>query len=156
MKLRLFRSTSQAYNYYMNPNTKPYDQTSIELLAQIIDRARTDNGTLSDVSRTELCSELELIGQIFSAPGEATEQQENTQWDMIQEEHPLPTRIYKSFAGALASDDPIATLKSLSYDKIPSALFHLQIRINSRARSTLPSIEKELPKLKTAEWGELS
>ena len=36
------------------------------------------------------------------------------------------------------------------------ALFHLQARINTRALSSLPSVEKELPKLKAAEWNDLS
>ena len=75
----------------MSHNITPHDPTSIELLAQIIDRVRTDNGALTNVSRSELPSELELIRQIFSAADEPPEQQEITPWDVIQEEHPLPT-----------------------------------------------------------------
>ena len=124
----------------MSKNTPPNDQPSIEHLAQIINRARTDNGTLSDVSRKELSSDLEAIRQIFSDVDEAPEQQEITTWDMIQEEHPLPTRIYKDFAKALASDNPLATLRTLSDDKTSNALFHLQARINIRNQQRWPRL----------------
>ena len=75
---------------------------------------------------------------------------------MIQEEHPLPTRRYKIFKKALHAKDPLAVLRELSRDRRPSEMYLLQVRINSRTRSKTPSIEKELPNLKTAVWGDLS
>ena len=134
----------------------PYDPSSLELLAQIIDRARTDNGTLSDVSRPELGADLANLSQLFSATTELPEQTKASPWDMIQEEHPLPTRRYKIFAKALTAKDPLAALRKLSRDRSPSELYLLQVRINSRARSKLPSVEKDLPNLKAAEWSDLS
>lgn len=155
-KLGLFRIAPQAYHLYMSHNTTPYDPTSLERLAQIIDRARMDNGTLSDVSRTELYADLEAIHQIFPEADELPEQQDITQWDMIQEEHPLPTRRYKIFSKALAAADPLTALRKLSRDRAPSELYLLRIRIKSRARSKLPSVEKDLPDLNSAEWSGLS
>ena len=75
---------------------------------------------------------------------------------MIQEEHPLPTKRYKIFNKALYAEDPLAVLKELSRDRRPSEMYLLQVRINSRARSKFPSVEKELPNLETAEWRDLS
>lgn len=134
----------------------PYDPINLEQLAQVIDRARFDNGVLTRVLDTELSSDLTTISQIFSAPDKPPEQQGITPWDMIQEEHPLLTRRYKIFKKALHADDPLAVLRDFSRDRRPSELYHLQVLIKSRALSKLPSVEKELPNLKTVEWGGLS
>lgn len=140
----------------MDSNNTPYDSKSLELLAEIIDRARPNNGMLTQVSPTDLSSDLTAICQKFSATNTPLEQQGVTPWDMIEEEHPLPTRSYKIFAKALATDDPIESLRTLSRDRSPSELYLLQAQINSRASSKRPNIETDLPKLKTADWNALS
>jgi len=140
----------------MDLNNTPYDSNSLELLAQIVDRARFDNRVLTQVPRTDLSSDLTAICQIFSATNEPLEQKVITPWDMIEEEHPPPTRSYKIFAKSLATDDPIESLRTLSRDRSPSELYLLQARINSRASSKRPNIEKGLPTLQTADWSALS
>jgi len=140
----------------MDLNNPPYDPKTLETLALIVDRARSSNGVLTHVSRADLSSGLETVHPIFSAANEPPEQQEFTSWDLISEEHPHPTRRYKIFKKARNAKDPLAALKELSRGRSPSELYRLQAHINSRARSDFNRIEKSLPKLKTAEWSNLS
>jgi len=140
----------------MDSNTSSYDPKALETLAEVVDRARSGNGVLTQVSHTDLSSDLKTVHQIFSAANEPPEHQEITPWDMISEEHPPPTGRYKVFAKALRAKDPLAALKELSHNRKPSEMHLLQGHINSHARSNFNRVEKSLPKLKTADWRNLS
>ncbi len=140
----------------MIPNTFPSDPILLEQLAQIIDRARVDNGVSTNVSRVQMPSDIADLFQEIFATKEAPEGQKPTPWEMIAEEFPTPTRRYKIFAKALAADDPLTTLRFLSRDRSPSEIYILQTRIKSFARSRLPKVEKSLLDLQATEWSQLS
>lgn len=137
-------------------NPAPRGPRRLEPLAQIVDRARAEHDIATKVSRRQLGSDLTRLYRDIFITEEPREQGPSTAWDMISEEFPTPTRRYKIFAKALNAEDPLATLITLSDGRSPSEYYLLERRIKTFARSRLPTIEKGLPGLKSAEWTELT
>jgi hypothetical protein len=133
-----------------------FDPEAFEQLAQIVDRARFDNGVRTGVSRVQLSSDLTRLYQDSFAADIPTLGDDSVHWDMIAEETPTPTRQYKIFAKALIANDPLAKLRTLSQGRSPSELYLLEVRIKSFARSRRATIDQVLPDLKNAAWDALS
>ena len=76
----------------MSQNTTPYDPTSIEYLARIIDRAKAGYRVSRNVSRAQFSLDLVCLYQEIFATTEPPEQHDTTLWDIAEEETPMPSR----------------------------------------------------------------
>jgi len=144
------------YYFGMTTDVPLFGIEALEPLARIMDRARSDNGIGAKVQREKLSTDLNCLFQDLPTIDEPIKHDASTPWDMVAEEMPSPTRRYKVFAKALAADDPLRTLRTLSQDRSPSEFYLLKIRINSFARSRRTTVEKSLADLQTAIWADLS